>query len=408
MKINLNDRSAVLPRLLRRNAFTLLELLFVILIIGILVALLLPALEKGRARAKRAECFNNLRQLGVAFHGFAHDHGNNFPFQVSQKEGGTLELVKAGGAMPGDFFFAYRHFQALSNELRVPKILVCPSDRRSNATHFGVLHNDNISYFAGVTAEFTKPDSLLSGDRNISDGFDAGSLVRLVPDQPATWTSGSHQFKGNILFADSRVEGLGNGGLATAIHSSGLPVNTLLPPISSPPGAFASGNPTAPAGTTVSALEQFFQTSKNPSASAITTLPVPQPNPASATVPPNVAVTQGHQPRSGTAAENSTERSTDPASPATGTDTATPAAKSAKTSAEPAEEIEGNDPLTNVLAFLTQPERCWSCWLAVLLLALLAAFFLGWTIARQRRQRLTDLSRLESLALGTAARHARS
>lgn len=403
MKPRMNHRSSLRPA-----AFTLLELLFVILIIGIFVALLLPALEKGRARAKRAECFNNLRQLGLAFHGFAHDHGNNFPFQVSQKEGGTLELVKAGGSMQGDFFFAYRHFQALSNEIRVPKILVCPSDRRTNAAHFGDLHNDNISYFAGVTAEFTKPDSLLSGDRNISDGLDAGSLVRLVPDQPATWTSGSHQFKGNILFADSRVEGLGNGGLATAIHSSGLPVNTLLPPIASPPGAFAGGTPAAQAGTTVAALEQFFKTSKHPSASASTAPPAPQANPVSATVPPNVAVTQGHQPRSGTPVENPTERSPDLASPATGNETAAPVTKVGNTTVDSSEEVEANDPFDRVLAFLTQPERCWSCWLAVLLLALVAAFLLGWTILRQRRQRLTDPSRLESFAVGATGHRVRS
>ncbi|MCH2115778.1 MAG: DUF1559 domain-containing protein [Pirellulales bacterium] len=86
----------------RAGGFTLVELLVVIAIIGVLVALLLPAVQAAREAARRAQCTNNLKQMGVAIHNYASAHKDELP------PGNT------GAALPGLFAYILPYLEEAS------------------------------------------------------------------------------------------------------------------------------------------------------------------------------------------------------------------------------------------------------------------------------------------------------
>jgi prepilin-type N-terminal cleavage/methylation domain-containing protein/prepilin-type processing-associated H-X9-DG protein len=218
-----------------QTGFTLIELLCVIAIIAILAAMLLPALGRAKARAHRAECINNLKEQGLAFHLFMHDHDGRFPMQVPIREGGTLEYAQNGYLVNGEFYFSYHHFQVLSNELSAARLVWCAADiTRDPAANFAALQNRNLSYFIGINADYSKPNSILTGDRNVTNNLATGSIVRNA--YGVRWTGELHAFKGNVLFADGSVEQLNSG----AIPGPGN-ADLVLP---STPGT--PGNPSQP------------------------------------------------------------------------------------------------------------------------------------------------------------------
>src|SRR6185503_10426536 len=160
------------PRLVtkKEDGFTLLELLALVITVVVLAGVLLPAMMSPRGTsAHRINCVSNLKQIGLAFRMWASDHQDQFPWQVSANQGGTLEYVERGGAL--------FHFQAISNELTTPKVLFCSRDlSRARATAFNpppggasvqLLTNarTQISYFVGLDAKDTQPQSILTGDR---------------------------------------------------------------------------------------------------------------------------------------------------------------------------------------------------------------------------------------------------
>jgi len=219
-------------------AMTLIELLCVMGIIALLAALLLPAVSQAKARAKRIQCVDHLRQVGIGFVSYANEHGGHFPMAVPMSAGGSLEFARGGYLIEHDFYFSFRHFQAVSNELVTPKVVVCPSDTRLPAASFATLSNQNLSYFIGVNAEFARPSSILAGDRNLTNDYATpATIVRLGPNSALRWTEELHRFNGNLLFADGHVEKKTSVGLRSAVGQVPAIAALALPTVRQPGGA---------------------------------------------------------------------------------------------------------------------------------------------------------------------------
>ena len=198
--------------------FTVTELLVTVSCLLLLAALLLPAIARSKARSARVGCNSNMKQVGMAFLTWSMDNQGRFPMRVPVANGGTMELVGNGTVFP--------HFQVLSNELNSPKVLVCPNDeKKSSGTNFAVGFSDNnLSYFLGVDSAKENDSSLLSGDRNLTNGpMPGNALLNVTTNLILGWGKDLHSGKANVCFGDGSARQVQNGFVNAGTNRLAIP-----------------------------------------------------------------------------------------------------------------------------------------------------------------------------------------
>jgi type II secretory pathway pseudopilin PulG len=233
-----------------KKGFTRLELLVAATVVGGLGMIQLSALGSSGSRARLSQCFNNLRQVGIAYHQWADDHPKSFPWDNTMSEGGTRNSPAVANA--------FIHFSSLSNQLAgsTYRILVCPSDsvKRAVESPDGFLsltfQNNAVSYFVGFHGNLSEPQELLSGDRHlrVSTGYGSacgrvGTIAySLAPgDSSVAWTNAIHGSVGNLLLTDGAVHTVSSEDLRESVSRSEppggdgvVPNHVLLPTNPSP------------------------------------------------------------------------------------------------------------------------------------------------------------------------------
>jgi prepilin-type N-terminal cleavage/methylation domain-containing protein len=215
--MNANTRSTKSTR----SGFTLIELLVVIAIIAILAGLLLPALARAKAKANRAKCVSNLKQMNLGFRIFSNDNGEKFPWLILPADGGSMDAAAQQ---------TWRHILPVTNEMNSPKILVCPSDSQKTmvSTWNLFLANNNISYMVGYEAVEQKPQTILTGDRNIAGAANNSSCgawsgaMGCPITVASTWDQTIHNGAGDLGLSDGSVQQTTSPGLQKQAAASDL------------------------------------------------------------------------------------------------------------------------------------------------------------------------------------------
>ncbi|MEX0794465.1 MAG: DUF1559 domain-containing protein [Pirellulaceae bacterium] len=182
-----------------RRAFTLVELLVVIAIIGVLVALLLPAVQQAREAARRIQCTNNIKQIGIAMHNY-HDTFLSFPITWQDNSANwsvaILAMMEHGNLQDRyDYTLDWNEGTNLDLAAEMPEAFVCPSNPSAGnvlsengfeTTDYSVLRNATNWEFTNSLFQGTGPYKM----RDITDGTSNTCMTYESAGRADWWAAG--------------------------------------------------------------------------------------------------------------------------------------------------------------------------------------------------------------------------
>ena len=199
-------------------------------VIAVVVGILLPRMASKRAemerRRKRIACVSNLKNIGLSIRIFATDNSELFPARLMVSNGVELTSI--------DLLEVYR---SLSNELSTPKVLHCWSDTKRepkdwSRINFDTIRAQNISYFTSLSAEETRPEIILGGDRNLAtNGLTVGSgFFAMGTNAQVGWTKEMHVEMGQVVMSDGSVQQMSSSRLKASLKDQDIATNYLVIP----------------------------------------------------------------------------------------------------------------------------------------------------------------------------------